>query len=109
MSRRRFRFRPPGVKPWTKIGPLGPFRGRLGIPWVVAPIVLGLALAASAWFVLVRPGVPGGAFESVASPSSFLEGQARSVALPGVRVGRVGGRLFAVVNGDRCSLPLLAG
>jgi hypothetical protein len=49
---RRFRFRPPGVKPWTKIGPLGPFRGRLGLAWVVAPVVLGGALLIAAWFLL---------------------------------------------------------
>jgi hypothetical protein len=45
----RVRFRPPGVKPWTRIGPLGPFRGRLGVAWVIAPIVLGaLVLVAGA-------------------------------------------------------------
>jgi hypothetical protein len=44
MRRRRLRFRPPGVRPWTRIGPLGPFRGRLGITWVIAPLVLGVVL-----------------------------------------------------------------
>ena len=44
MRRRRLRFRPPGVRPWTRIGPLGPFRGRLGLAWVIAPIVLGIVL-----------------------------------------------------------------
>lgn len=46
---RRIRFRPPGVKPGQKIGPLGPFRGRLGIHWVVAPIVLGVVLLVAGW------------------------------------------------------------
>ncbi len=44
MAARRIRFRPPGVKPWTRIGPLGPFRGRLGLPWVIAPLILGVVL-----------------------------------------------------------------
>ncbi len=109
MRRRRFRFRPPGVKPWTRIGPLGPFRGRLGIAWVAAPLVLGVVLAASAWFVLLRPGMPGGSFEPVGSASSFVDGQARSVAIPGVWVGRDGDRLFAVRQEDGCSLAFCAG
>jgi hypothetical protein len=48
------RFRPPGVKPWSRIGPLGPFRGRLGVAWVVAPLVLGIALLAAASFFFFR-------------------------------------------------------
>jgi hypothetical protein len=55
MPRRRVRFRPPGVKPWTRIGPLGPFRGRLSVAWVVAPLVLGVALVIAAWLVLRGP------------------------------------------------------
>jgi hypothetical protein len=38
---KRVRFRPPGLKPTTKVGPLGPYRGRLGFPWVVAAIIAG--------------------------------------------------------------------
>ncbi|HEX8099435.1 MAG TPA: hypothetical protein VF660_04430 [Actinomycetota bacterium] len=44
MRRRPVRFRPPGVKPWTRVGPLGPFRGRLGLAWVIAPLVVGAFL-----------------------------------------------------------------
>jgi hypothetical protein len=44
MALLRVRFRPPGVKPWTRIGRLGPFRGRLGLAWVIAPLVLGLLI-----------------------------------------------------------------
>jgi hypothetical protein len=51
MPRRRIRFRSPGVKPGQKIGPLGPFRGRLGLAWVIAPIVLGVILLAAGWFL----------------------------------------------------------
>ena len=54
MPSRRIRFRPPGVKPWTKIGPLGPFRGRLGVAWVIAPLVLGIALLIAGWVALAR-------------------------------------------------------
>ena len=52
--RRRIRIRPPGVKPWTRIGPLGPFRGRLGLAWVIAPLVLGIVLLVVGWALLVH-------------------------------------------------------
>jgi hypothetical protein len=54
MLPRRIRFRPPGVKPWTRIGPLGPFRGRLGIAWVIAPLILGVFLLGAALILLLR-------------------------------------------------------
>jgi hypothetical protein len=41
---RRFRFRPPGLKPATKVGSLGPYRGRLGLAWVIAPLIVGAIL-----------------------------------------------------------------
>ncbi|HXF56276.1 MAG TPA: hypothetical protein VNO34_01605 [Actinomycetota bacterium] len=43
----RIRFRPPGAKPWTRVGPLGPYRGRLGLGWVIAPLVVGVLLLVS--------------------------------------------------------------
>lgn len=52
--RKRFRFRPPGLKPTTKIGTLGPYRGRLGLAWVVAPIFAGAVILAAGWFLLAR-------------------------------------------------------
>ena len=61
MARSRLRFRPPGLKPWTRIGTLGPFRGRLGLAWVIAPLVLGALLLLFAWLALFRhhsPDVP---------------------------------------------------
>src|SRR2546430_8361867 len=103
-SRRRVRFRPPGVKPGTRIGPLGPFRGRLGIHWVIAPLVVGALLLIAVWVLLGRGSSPGGTFEPVGPVGSFAEGTARQVNLPGVWVGRTGGRLFAVVQEDGCSL-----
>jgi hypothetical protein len=54
MPRRRLRFRPPGVKPWTRFGTLGPVRARLGIAWVVAPLVLGLIVLAAGWLFVFR-------------------------------------------------------
>ena len=51
---RRLRFRPPGLKPTTKVGTLGPYRGRLGLAWVIAPLVLGLFIVAAGWYVLSR-------------------------------------------------------
>jgi hypothetical protein len=45
---RRFRFRPPGLKPTTKVGSLGPYRGRLGLGWVIAPLIVGVLLIAVA-------------------------------------------------------------
>jgi hypothetical protein len=45
---RRLRFRPPGLKPTTKVGSLGPYRGRLGVGWVVASIVAGLVIVGAA-------------------------------------------------------------
>ena len=54
MSKRRFHFRPPGLKPTTKVGTLGPYRGRLGFAWVVAPIFAGLVIVAAGWYALSR-------------------------------------------------------
>ena len=51
---KRLRFRPPGLKPTTKIGTLGPYRGRLGFAWVVAPIVAGLLILIAGYLALAR-------------------------------------------------------
>lgn len=51
---RRFRFRPPGLKPTTKIGTLGPYRGRLGFAWVIAPLVAGILIVVAGYLVLAR-------------------------------------------------------
>ena len=53
---RRIRFRPPGLKPTTKIGTLGPYRGRLGMAWVIAPMVVGalLLIAVGAFLLFGR-------------------------------------------------------
>jgi hypothetical protein len=51
---KRLRFRPPGLKPTTKVGTLGPYRGRLGVAWVVAPIVAGAIIVVAGYFALMR-------------------------------------------------------
>jgi hypothetical protein len=50
---RLFRFRPPGLKPTTKVGSLGPYRGRLGLGWVIAPLVVAVVLIVVALVVLL--------------------------------------------------------
>jgi hypothetical protein len=52
VARRRFHFRPPGLKPTTKVGTLGPYRGRLGVAWVVAPILAGIVIVIAGWIAL---------------------------------------------------------
>ena len=54
MARKRIRFRPPGLKPSTKVGTLGPYRGRLGLAWVIAPIVAGLVILIVGWIALAH-------------------------------------------------------
>jgi hypothetical protein len=53
-GKKRVRFRPPGLKPTTKVGTLGPYRGRLGLAWVIAPIVAGLIIVVAAYLALLR-------------------------------------------------------
>jgi hypothetical protein len=53
-GKKRFRFRPPGLKPTTKVGTLGPYRGRLGLAWVIAPVVAGLVIVIAGWVALTR-------------------------------------------------------
>ena len=54
MARKRIRFRPPGLKPTTKVGTLGPYRGRLGLAWVIAPLVAGLVIVIAGTIALFR-------------------------------------------------------
>jgi hypothetical protein len=54
MARKRFTIRPPGLKPTTKVGTLGPYRGRLGLAWVIAPIVVGVVILVAGYFAIVR-------------------------------------------------------
>jgi hypothetical protein len=53
-GRRRIHLRPPGLKPTTKVGTLGPYRGRLGLAWVIAPIVVAVVIAVAGYLALAR-------------------------------------------------------
>jgi hypothetical protein len=54
VARKRFQFRPPGLKPTTKVGTLGPYRGRLGLGWVIAPLVAGVVIVVAGILILTR-------------------------------------------------------
>jgi len=54
MARKRLAIRPPGVKPTTKVGTLGPYRGRLGLAWVIAPVLVGVLIAVAGYVALTR-------------------------------------------------------
>ena len=54
MARKRIAIRPPGLKPTTKVGTLGPYRGRLGLAWVIAPVVVGVVIAVAGYLALAR-------------------------------------------------------
>jgi hypothetical protein len=51
---RKLSIRPPGLKQTTKIGTLGPYRGRLGLAWVLAPIVVGALIVVAGYLALTR-------------------------------------------------------
>ena len=53
-GKKRVRFRPPGLKPTTKVGTLGPYRGRLGLPWVFASLTVGIVILLAGWLLLFR-------------------------------------------------------
>ena len=54
MPRKKVTIRPPGLKPTTKVGTLGPYRGRLGLTWVIAPIVVGALIVIAGYLALTR-------------------------------------------------------
>jgi hypothetical protein len=100
---RWIRFRSPGVKPGQKVGPLGPFRGRLGVQWVVAPLILALVLAVAGWAYLRGAG-PGEPWLRVGTLETMAPGTARHVG-EGVMVGRLeDGELVAVAGSPHCPL-----
>ena len=51
---KKIQIRPPGLKPTTKVGTLGPYRGRLGLAWVVAPLIAGVFIIVAGYFALFR-------------------------------------------------------
>jgi hypothetical protein len=105
VSVRRIHFRPPGVKTGSKIGPLGPFRGTLGIHWVIGSIVVGLLILFAVTWNLFRLGKPEAPFRSVGRLESYPPGTAREVRPGGVFVARTRQGLFhAVAEPVNCPL-----
>lgn len=109
MATRRVRLRAPGVKTGSTIGPLGPFRGTLGIQWVVGSIAVGLLLVlVGSWFFLREPQPP---FEKVET-FTFEElgvGTSRE-AFSGIYVGRPSeDALYAVAQSGNCELERVPG
>jgi hypothetical protein len=51
---KKIQIRPPGLKPTTKVGTLGPYRGRLGFAWVIAPLLAGAVILIAGYFALTR-------------------------------------------------------
>ena len=54
MVRKKITIRPPGLKPTTKVGTIGPYRGRLGLAWVIAPIVVGALIVVAGYLAMTR-------------------------------------------------------
>jgi len=43
-----------GTYSGTKVGTLGPYRGRLGLAWVIAPLVAGVVIVVAGYLALFR-------------------------------------------------------
>ena len=54
VARKKITIRPPGLKPTTKVGTFGPYRGRLGLAWVIAPIFVGALIVVAGYLALAR-------------------------------------------------------
>lgn len=105
MTAPRIHLRPPGVKTGARIGPLGPFRGRLGINWVIGSIALALLFVLVATYMWFRAGRPEGAFRRVGSVEAFAPGAKAREVIGGVWVARGDdGDVFAVADPPNCEL-----
>jgi hypothetical protein len=107
VSTRRIHVRAPGVKTGHRIGPLGPFRGTLGIQWVVGSIAAGLVIVLiGTWFLFRPPGPPFREVEGIGL-EDVVPGTAREV-LAGVYLGMTqGGRAVAVAEPANCPLEVV--
>jgi hypothetical protein len=109
VASRRIHVRAPGVKTGSRIGPLGPFRGTLGIHWVIGSIAVGLViLLATTWILFRAPGDPFVKVEGL-TIEDVAPGTAREV-LGGVFLGRTeDGRPIAVAEAPGCPLEVVEG
>ncbi|HEX2031376.1 MAG TPA: hypothetical protein VHL78_08260 [Actinomycetota bacterium] len=106
VSVRRIHFRPPGLKAGSRIGPLGPFRGTLGIHWVIGSIVVGLLILFAVTWGLFHAGRPTDPFRVVGTVDRLPAATAREV-LGGVFLGRTAsGQVFAVAEPANCPLEV---
>ena len=107
MTTRRVHLRSPGVKTGSTIGPLGPFRGTLGIHWVIGAIAVGLVLVLmGSWFFLREPPPP---FE-VVDDLTFeqLEPGTPTEVFAGVYIARTTtDQAFAIAEPDNCELEIV--
>jgi hypothetical protein len=105
----RIHIRAPGVKTGQRIGPLGPFRGTLGIQWVVGSIAAGLVIVLiGTWFLFRPPGPPFREVEGIGL-DDISPGTAREV-LAGVYLGMTeGGRAVAVAEPANCPMEVVEG
>ena len=110
MPARRVHIRAPGVKTGSTIGPLGPFRGTLGIHWVLGSIAVGLVIVLAGSFFLFRE--PGPPFERVEAFTieQVQPGTSRE-AFTGIWLGRTrDGQPFAVAHpDDNCLMEFTGG
>ena len=97
------------MKTGQRIGPLGPFRGTLGIQWVVGSIAAGLVIVLiGTWFLFRPPGPPFREVEGIGL-DDIAPGSAREV-LSGVYLGVTeGGRTVAVAEPANCPLEVVEG
>jgi hypothetical protein len=97
------------VKTGSTIGPLGPFRGTLGIQWVVASIAAGMVIVlVVSWLLFREPGEPFRKVEDF-TIDDVQPGTARE-AFAGVFLGRTeDGDAFAVAEPANCPLEIVDG
>ena len=104
---RKVHLRPPGVKTGSTIGPLGPFRGTLGIQWIIGAIAVGLIIVLVVTWLLFREPPP--RFEKVEdlTVEDLDPGMAEEV-FAGVYLGKTGPeQLFAIREPANCPLELI--
>jgi hypothetical protein len=107
VSTRRVHLRAPGVKTGSTVGPLGPFRGTLGIHWVIGAIAVGLVIVlVVTWLLFREPPAP---FEPVDDLTfEQLEIGTPTEVLAGIYVARTAeDRAFAIAEPANCELEIL--